>query len=1048
MSDIYATIFNWEDIEISHLLYAYRKAKADCFFDRTMAMAEQLSFYEEALADNLERLLRYLKAGAIGEVLRVRPDQVRVVAKKLATEPKPDDHEVSKEGHAFFSDSERAFRSMVHRFHIKPEFRLIGHFDVEIHILSALWVNTVGAKLDAKLAHSSYGSRLRRVRGEAGLEARPVGAMHVESLGSFEPYFLPYRKWREGGLKAIRQELKAERQVVALSLDFASYYHQIDPSFLASERFLKTTDVELTDWETAFNWEFSRFLSEWSRFAGEKLTELGASIIGARGGLPIGLAATRVIANTLLAELDRDIETGLAPVYYGRYVDDIFLVIRDPGHLDDSVAALRYIAKRVAAFPDEIGAGPIQLRLSGGYQGDTILALQPSKQKSFFLSGRSGLDLLDSIEAQIRSVSSERRLMPSPDRLSSMASAKVLSAAGNAAEEADTLRRADGLSVRRLSWALQLRAVEILARDLRRGDWQSERNEFYRFSLSHILRPDKILDHFDYLPRLLSLAVAMTDWNEAKRLFEATLRALAELEAASQWGARVSGIECASSGAVWSGIRDTACDLAREAVLTSLRWDPATCEPHPLPSAAKSLCRDLGISDLDIYMRALKLREADLAKTPYKQHIRLAAKGHRAAVSNESHVVNAYRHLDDMIDFLVSCEESPNAMAASRSKIGLRVTEGGSPSLLPYVFPTRPYTTQEISLFLPEKCVVGDELECAKNWARYTRALRGIWVWGQGVSMPRHQRSKATVQGALAGEVAYLGGTALEGPIRLGISSLLTDEASWSAAASGRSDISPARYKRIETVVNHAVVANPRPDYLLLPELSLPERWIDTVSGVLSQAGIGLIAGLDYQLPPAGGVHSSAVLVLADLRLGYPANVEVRQVKAQPAPGEDKTLQHMFGLKWTGGLKASKPVYIHNGFTFGVLICSELQNVSHRLEFQGDVDCMMVLSWNKDIETFAALVDSSSLDVHANIALVNNRMYGDSRVRTPAKQSHLRDTCRLRGGKNDHVVVVELRPYELRAFQSRANRWPDDSDRYKPVPEDFEIAEYRRTIPE
>ena len=121
--------------------------------------------------------------------------------------------------------------------------------------------------------------------------------------------------------------------------------------------------------------------------------------------------------------------------------------------------------------------------------------------------------------------------------------------------------------------------------------------------------------------------------------------------------------------------------------------------------------------------------------------------------------------------------------------------------------------------------------------------------------------------------------------------------------------------------------------------------------------------------------------------------------------------------------------------------------MEHRIRFQGDVDCMMVLSWNKDLETFSALVESASLDVHAHIALVNNRSYGDSRVRAPAKENHSRDLCRLRGGKNEHVVVVELDIETLRAFQSRAKRWPRDDDPFKPVPEGYVIAHYRKTTP-
>jgi hypothetical protein len=283
--------------------------------------------------------------------------------------------------------------------------------------------------------------------------------------------------------------------------------------------------------------------------------------------------------------------------------------------------------------------------------------------------------------------------------------------------------------------------------------------------------------------------------------------------------------------------------------------------------------------------------------------------------------------------------------------------------------------------------------------------------------------------------------------VLLGISSLLTSDDTWKAAASGRSDLSRARYKRIEDVVNQAIQASPRPTHLLLPELSLPERWLGTVTGLLRDSGISLIAGLDYHVAKST-IHSEAVLVLADDRLGFPAFVRIHQPKTEPAPMEDFLLQRDFGKSWTPLPAYSvKPVYLHKGFAFGVLVCSELQNVQHRLNFQGAVDCLMVLSWNQDLETFSALVESASLDVHAYVALVNNRRFGDSRVRVPEKTNHKRDVCRLRGGENEHVVVVRIAPHELRAFQSRAKRWPNDDDPFKPVPEGFNICSFRDTTP-
>ena len=195
-----------------------------------------------------------------------------------------------------------------------------------------------------------------------------------------------------------------------------------------------------------------RSLAQWGQKAKDKIRSLGGVTDDTYiGGVPIGLSAVRLIANVLLFGLDKDIEQGLAPIFYGRYVDDIFLVLRDPGNIGNAASLISYISFRTRSFPPAPDStGKIHLNLEGGYQGKTKLVLQQEKQKAFFLQGRSGLDLLDNIESEIRSVSSERRLMPSPEHLESMASARILTAAGNPSEEADTLRRADGLAVRRL----------------------------------------------------------------------------------------------------------------------------------------------------------------------------------------------------------------------------------------------------------------------------------------------------------------------------------------------------------------------------------------------------------------------------------------------------------------------------------------------------------------------------------------------------------------------------------------------------------------------
>jgi hypothetical protein len=1055
-------ISSWQDLQISDLFYAYRKSKADCYFERSICISREFADYESNLPSHLATLLSQLKDGHIADVLAGNLGRPRLIAKKLATRPK-NKLKDSPRGHSFFSDPTRAFTNLCDAYTLTPEFRLVGDFPVAMHVLSALWINLVGHKYDARLSGDAYGSRLRRYRRDSGDPSETVGGYHIDAIGSFQPYFTPYKTWRERGMRSIREELRAERPVIAVSMDLTSYYHTIDPRFIANRYFLDSTGIALSEWEYSFTSDFADALTKWSAMIKEALLGFGCKGKGVRiGGLPIGLSIARVVANALLIELDRDIKQGLAPVYYGRYVDDMFLVLRDPGTISCTQDLMKYISARTQWFPMPSSSNDnIHLSVPRKYKGETTLSLQKTKQKLFLLQGQGGIDLLDNIETQIRSVSSERRLMPSPDRLESMASAKVLTAAGHPAEEADTLRRADGLAVRRLSWAVQLRAVETIARDLRQDDWKVERDKFYQFAHSHILRPDRVLDHVDYLPRLLSLAVALMDWDQARRLVQGTIMAIDSLQKHIQTvenGDHVVKLNGHTADTVlpgiWDSLRETVRHSSADAVSRSFRWSQSSGEMYSLSETALDLCELVGLERdaEDIRALSLRLRESDWAKTAHKDHLRRYASRQRPAVARETDLYGSYAHQNHLVDFLDKsvCKASFPGTARVNRRCSVIVNEQQDCSLLPYLFPTRPYTAQEVSLFLPDLCVFGREGNVpARAWARYVRALRGVWVWqrlvGNDTGGPEDACAEVVLEPAAR---AFIGRPNNDSGVRLGISSLETTIDSFKGAASGKVDISRARYDKIERLVNLAISAHPRPTHLLLPELSLPERWIDTVSGLLSNAGISLIAGLDYKLLSPNLIYSEAVLVLKDDRLGFPSTVQIRQPKSLPAPGEEEELLMLFGKEWPTYLRDSiKPIYIHQGFCFGVLVCSELQNVSHRLNFQGSVDCVMILSWNRDLETFSSLVESASLDVHAHIALVNNREYGDSRVRSPAKEHFERDLCRLKGGLNEHVVVVGLDIEKLRAFQSRKRRWPRKGDPFKPVPEGFTIWPYRETVP-
>ncbi len=1035
----------WDELSLDDLFFAFRKAKVDCFYESSIRVCERFVEYEQNLADNLDTLFARLKNDELLDVLLEGIGNPIIFPKRLNLDP---DESNTTAGHAFFSDSGRAFKKAIKQ-KLKPEFRLIGDFTVDCHVLSALWVNLVGHKFDARLSPRALASRVRRYR--ATKEREHIGAYHLEALGSFEPYFTPYRKWRDDGIKAMRASVSSGDPIIAITLDVGNFYHSIDPSFFVDPEFIQYLGVELNEFELSLSVTFSTALSAWSDRCAARLRHFGCSEGDAlTGGIPIGLSIVRVISNAVLSFLDEKIDIGLSPIYYSRYVDDLFLVLRDNADISSQEELWHFISEKVPYFSRQED-GTVALGLPQ-WGGRTRLKLQASKQKTFFLNGRSGLDLLENIASQIRDVSSERRLMPLAESLQSSQSAKAL-AATESADDADSLRRADGLTLRRLGWSVLLRSVNTLARDLRPKDWAKERDGFYNFAHEHVIRPDKILEQLDHLPRLFSLAISLSDWKQALRVYRETISSIYKLEeATSQRSMRINGIDAPLVvPEVWGETRFQVNVFFREALIRAYPLQNTA----PTTRAFQNILKELSLPLPALERLALQCREADWSRIAYREHLRLFATRCAPIKTGEERLHGRYPRQKILHQFLSRSRAKSSGQVVRRLPEILANEEGQVGSMLPFLFPTRPYTPEEVALYLPKECVFAEPRQAERDWADYTRAVRGVWV-----------RSELADEVALADDTPELivgsdvdiappaipplvivNDGALNRPIRLGITSFATSDETWSKAAAGAPDLSPSRYRALAKLVNAAVGETPKPDYLILPELSMPERWIATIAGRLLDAGISLIAGLDYDRHAGDEIDSSAVLVLTDDRLGYPSSLQVRQRKELPAPGEEENLFVSHGQTWKQQAPNPKPVYIHNGMYMGVLVCSELQNIEYRSAFQGHVDCMMILSWNKDIETFSALVDSACFDVHAYIALVNNLRYGDSRLRRPAKQSHLRDVCRVRGGLNNQLVVVEIDPAQLRAQQSRAKRWPKKNDAYKPAPEGFVISDARRSVP-
>lgn len=233
-------------------------------------------------------------------------------------------------------------------------------------------------------------------------------------------------------------------------------------------------------------------------------------------GIPVGLSAPRVIANALLAGFDAMVQRELAPLYYGRYVDDVLLVMDNQRGMASDEDVWRHISERscgIVEVGEDDGDPAYWVHLP--YSPNSQLRFAGTKQKVFALKGSSGKALLNTISRTVAQRSSDWRLLPDLPGDANELTDDFVTAGQDSTEEVDNLRKSDGMSLRRLAFALRLRNFEAVERDLRPEQWKPHRDTFFQLALDHMVTVPGLFAFGPYLSRLVGLAVACRDWSHA-----------------------------------------------------------------------------------------------------------------------------------------------------------------------------------------------------------------------------------------------------------------------------------------------------------------------------------------------------------------------------------------------------------------------------------------------------------------------------------------------------------------------------------------------------
>ena len=315
------------NIEAEHLTTAYRKLKRMVYYDKTdLNLRRRLAHFEcDPFCEKRLSIVREVMnsnnplhepsfKGWLEEI------SFRVVPKSI------DSNNSSNRGDA---DSEGRFISNVTSAKSYRVERVNYFFDgpIELHLIAVLWIMFEGRILDSQLGEECYGARVED----------SLGNPDDRSAGLFRRYHELYARWRDSGIRRAKQLLTDEQtSVCILGLDLKEFYYRILLDYRAIARSVYEADLEgidnpeseiapsnLLSCLKAICMKYREKINPFLQYTHKDIPSPGA-------GIPIGLCSSPLLANWHLRNFDKAIKSIIRPAYYGRYVDDILLVIPAP----------------------------------------------------------------------------------------------------------------------------------------------------------------------------------------------------------------------------------------------------------------------------------------------------------------------------------------------------------------------------------------------------------------------------------------------------------------------------------------------------------------------------------------------------------------------------------------------------------------------------------------------------------------------------------------------------------------------------------------------
>lgn len=830
---------------------------------------------------------------------------------------------------------------------------------VEILILDMLWglfIKKIYMTLYGEFTNS-YAGKFKK--GLFNSDNDLINGIDFKSNRCFQPYFQCYSDWRNNALNSVMEKCKQET-IVMLSLDIKSFYYsvrfnfeELDVIFKEDERYKELyfyTKVVKEIYQ-----KYTKLVRRYKKGIGNNINECI---------LPIGLISPIIVREILLNSIDNNIVNNLQPCYYGRYVDDMLLVVNFKEYEHLNIDKIIY---------DLLVNNGIIRKCRSGVEYEFVqrpsLKLQSEKINCFLFERGKDNILIDVYYKQIKKNSSEANLLPDVDVLSESFNNHAYEASSG-----DSTGRIRNLSFLESNNYKSTLFITGLKRILKNTSYDKRKIDGYLTDIMKFYSGSQAIEFSNTWRTIFELMIMCNDKIRANEFYCTIKNEVDNLS-----------LEYIDESEIFLAKKDV--------VLHKLQ---------------KTLIRKLDI--------AISLAIAlDFNIGRLKRHKELAKKTRHSNMLNHSMVSFPLINYstNESIDE-ISLINMDLANVLSDVSLRKKLFKLDSEKLR--------WTPRFIHLEELYYCTfyfnVGGGLSLVRNdYSKFFEYYIKYNALSNKFINPVQQKKEKNIDGFNINckIIEFLDFSNEEDETKIGlVNTKICEKDVLETLVHPDKSVTIEKKQRLYELLN--IAKKEKVKYLVFPEFYMPALWLDDINYFLKKNGITMITGLQY-IACKDRVYN--ILCVVGNACGYHSfrnTIPFFREKNFYAPDEKLELAAL-------GFKCEDPpvkeYYIlgNSSIKYSTILCFEFTDIFSRAIMKGSLDFLCVPQLNRDTTYFSSIVEATSRDLHTFIIQANTSVYGDSRITGPYKTDY-KDILKFKGGENDTVIIGKLSLKELKNFRN------------------------------